>query len=779
MAGSQIIDVPGQGQVEFPAGMSDADIVTAIKKLSGGKSPDTMAGSVMQTPEERMLSGRQQIREYALGGGGQDAGRAAGLTARAAIKASPPVALGSMAGTAVDSLASLLNIPFRFNTPQALDRLLNAAGLPEPSSGMERIGSTIAEGMGSAGATAAAANLVRPAGVLGQGIQSALTSNLGSQVVGSGVGAGASGSVAEMGGGPMAQMAAGLAGGYVGSTAAQGANQTFNRVRQAGGGMPSAIGQSVVAGATAPFGLNNLIQNQIARRAGATDAEFTPGQRSDTAREGAYLSRETGIDLSPGEQSGNRWILGMENAARQYGPTADKVQAYDVTKAKQAVSRIESIADRISTLKVPTDRLGNAIQDTVESAVRNLGEYRNTTANRDYGEVRRIAGNQPVIKWDNLQRELQGIVDEYKNIPSPGGDSQKVLSQALASLRKITGEVEPGVPAKVIDPGAGRGTIRLPGKQAATELLGNTIDEAMRTRRFYGQGAKGKANIFEEVNPDLNRTLSSRLFRAIEEDFRMAPDGISDPTLRRTFEAANRNYGNISDSITYIEKSALGKLIGERYVDPVMNGDPISSVAGEKVLKALMTSEPSTRKASLDILSKHNPKLVDDIKAHVIRDALEKAGNIPPSTRGTSEMPISFAKFVTAIQGNQSSLDRQLGSYGFSPAEQRDIVTTVRAMTRAGDRTGYNASGTTPQSENIGLMGQAAGVAANLGTGALRAAAHGAYSIAGKIIGMNKIADAMTTQRGRDALKTIHKTSASPDAVISALAVIEGEKENE
>lgn len=52
MAG-QIIDVPGQGQVEFPDGMADADIVAAIKKMSPSKAaggaanlltgPDAMA----------------------------------------------------------------------------------------------------------------------------------------------------------------------------------------------------------------------------------------------------------------------------------------------------------------------------------------------------------------------------------------------------------------------------------------------------------------------------------------------------------------------------------------------------------------------------------------------------------------------------------------------------------------------------------------------------------------------------------------------------------------
>src|SRR6478752_8941342 len=36
---AQIIDVPGQGQVEFPDGMDDAAIVSAIQGMSGQKAP--------------------------------------------------------------------------------------------------------------------------------------------------------------------------------------------------------------------------------------------------------------------------------------------------------------------------------------------------------------------------------------------------------------------------------------------------------------------------------------------------------------------------------------------------------------------------------------------------------------------------------------------------------------------------------------------------------------------------------------------------------------------
>jgi hypothetical protein len=794
MAGSQIIEVPGQGQVEFPAGMSDADIVTAIKKLSSDKKPDSMAGSVMQTPEERFASDRRAVRDIAIGGDGRQAGRALGLTATAAIKAA--TGIPAMFGDAVG-----------LNTSGAVDRLLNMVGLPTPQTGVERLGVGVASGMAGAGVLSGMARLAQPISMAGQGIANLLTQNMGSQVIGSGAASGASDLAAEMGGGPIMQMAAGLGGGYLGSTAALGGAQTFQRVRDSQNipfrpspvgterfgtgaplptfsglaeqakGLPSAIGQGMVAATAAPLGLNNRFQNAMARAAGASDNEFIPGKREAFAREGESLARQTGIDLSPGEVSGNRMLLGMENAARQYGPTATKVQAYDVAKANQAVERINAIADKITQRKTPTDALGNYIQETVSSAVKNLDNYRSTTADKDYGQVRKIAGNEPVIKWDNLRAELQNIVDEYKNVAAPNSDAAKIVSQAQQSISKITGIVEPGTAPKTIDPGMGRGTIKLPGEPTVIGLLGNTIDDAMKTRRFYGRAAAGSADIFENVNPNIQRNLAARLFRAIESDFETAPNGLSDPRLRTAFEGANRNYSNITQSIKYIEGSALGKLVGEKFVDPVMNGAAINSVSGEQVVKTLMNADPSTRIASLNIIRNHNPKLADDFKAFVIRDALEKAGNIPPSARGASEMPISFNKFVGALQGKDASLPRQLESFGFSADESKDVIATVRALTRAGDRTGYNYSGTTAQAENIGMVQQGAGVMANLATGSVRAAAAGTYRLAGQIIGMNKIADAMTTAQGRAALQTLARTNASPQAVIAAAEFIRADKQ--
>jgi len=66
---AQVIDVPGQGLVEFPDGMSDTDIVSAIQRMSGNQSA---AASMVEAAKPTMMD---QVRGSAAGGvvqGGRD-----------------------------------------------------------------------------------------------------------------------------------------------------------------------------------------------------------------------------------------------------------------------------------------------------------------------------------------------------------------------------------------------------------------------------------------------------------------------------------------------------------------------------------------------------------------------------------------------------------------------------------------------------------------------------------------------------------------------------------
>lgn len=638
-------------------------------------------------------------------------GRQLGLTVRAGAKG--VVAIPSMIGDALG-----------LNTSGAVDALLSKL-LPTPQNATERIAQDVAGAMAGGGAIGAAANLSKPLGAVAQSVAQQLAANQGMQTAATMAGSGASSATREAGGGELAQLSAGLA---------------------VGVGVPMAI-QAV----------RNIPGNMIA-------SSIQKSESKPFAQEGKRLREATGIELSPGAETGNKMLLGMENTARQYGPLADRVQDIDVKIANQAIKRVNTLADNISAAKSDPIQLGTKIEETVKSAAKSIDLARDRTAAIDFGKVRELAGDAPVIKLKNFSDELQNLINEYKNVP--GSDAEKITSQASAALRRITGQVSHSVPAGAVL--SLEGTPLVPAQSAIKGTIDNTITEAMKARRFYGQASKGAANVFEDIAPNMNRQIGARLFGAINKDFDESALNASG-TLREALDTANKNYKQFSQSLEYLEKSTLGKLIGEDVADAAISGAKASTTAGEAVIQKLMTTYPSSRKAAIDILERWNPSLAKDFRAFVLRDALDKGMSIPPSTKGAGQIPISFNKFVNALQGDKVGFEKQLASYGFKKNEISDIKDTVAAMVRAGDRTGYNYSNTGVMQQNTeiaGAMGDAA-------MGNIKGAASKVLSIGGKYIGLGKIADAMESEKGRAALRTLSSAKASPQSVIEAFATIE------
>lgn len=72
------------------------------------------------------------------------------------------------------------------------------------------------------------------------------------------------------------------------------------------------------------------------------------------------------------------------------------------------------------------------------------------------------------------------------------------------------------------------------------------------------------------------------------------------------------------------------------------------------------------------------------------------------------------------------------------------------------------------------LMGDAVMSSVTGGIGGMaRNVAGKTISLAGKRIGMNKIVDAMASEEGRRALKTLSAPKASPQAILSAFETVE------
>jgi len=666
----------------------------------------------------------------------EDVGRQVGLSLRAPAKAALSLGgLGTMVGDAIFGLAGQ---PGR--TSQGLDNLLNKV-FPSPETPTERVSQDVAGSLAGMAGMASAGQLIGRAAVSGSvtdTVARALYSNLPAQTLSTAAASGASGITRESGGGPGSQLAAGLIAGVGAPMAAQAAVNM---------GPQAVLKRSMERSAATPF-----------------------------AREGERLAQDTGIELTPGARTGNRFMTAMENTARQYSPTADRVQDVDIKIANQAIARVNTLADQISKNKGDPETLGNRIMGTVQAAARKLDDMRRSVADRDYAAVRDIAGDGKVIRLQSFADELGKIIDDYSNVA--GSDAQKVVAQARAALGRITGVIEQGTPTRTIQTPAGNG-IRLYGSPTVSGTLDNTIDEALKTRSFYGQASRGGANVFEDIAPNLQRRLSSRLFRAINEDFDNAADTLNGP-LKQALSQANSNYKRASQSIEFLEKSALGKMVGDDLVDAAMTGTKVNTTSGEQIMQRISGMHPSVRRNSIDIISKWNPQLAQDIRAQVLRDALDQAAAIPPSAKGSSQVPISFNRFITALGSQKVSFDKNLESYGFTPKEIKDIRDTASAMLRQGDRTGTNFSNTEVMRQNMEVS-QAMGDTVRAGvTGGFSALATGAIgravTLAGKRIGMNRIVDAMASDEGRKALRTLSSPKASPQAVLAAFATIDPEQ---
>jgi len=196
-----IVEIPGVGEVAFPASMSRDQITQQVRKLSGqatGMVYEEAPGISISYPSD------QFAEPDAL----SQAGRQAGLTARGAVTglAGLPTMIG-------DPLNQLINRITGTNLPpasQSLQSLMNMIGLPQPQTQQERVVQDITAGMSGVGAAPAIARGASAIAPQALNMMSPLLQRLGMQTTAAGAASGGAGLVREEGGGTGSQMAAGL-----------------------------------------------------------------------------------------------------------------------------------------------------------------------------------------------------------------------------------------------------------------------------------------------------------------------------------------------------------------------------------------------------------------------------------------------------------------------------------------------------------------------------------------------------------------------------------------
>lgn len=457
------------------------------------------------------------------------------------------------------------------------------------------------------------------------------------------------------------------------------------------------------------------------------------------AAKGAKLEAQTGIPLTLGQRTGSRGVLMVEGVARQHPASADQVFAFDQKATRAAQQRLNSILDGLDKRGMGPIGTGQQVEQAFTGAVDRAVKQRELQAAFDYGTARKLAGNRPIINPANLRSELEQIISEHGG-PGAGREGAKIVAQARAMLKDIG------------KPGAQAMDMYQP--QTAAERGRLTLDNFIRRRSQYSKASAGTGQIFNDIDTRASRALSGRLAAAMNRDIAdTAADPAIHPDLARELVGANKNYQQHSQAIDELGQTVLGRLFNGKY-----------DQAPEAIADKFFRMRPSELRSAASILQQQDPQALAAVKRHMLETWMDKAR---PSSSQQAAPGVKFspAKFNSALPD-----DSVLRSV-FSRQEYVQIKQVSKALERVADRAGMEGSQTGRITMALSVL------KAMFSTNPL----HIAQGV-GTVLAPRKIAQAMTTPQGRQAVLTLTRTKPGTKmagrAITNLMAVAGGAQTN-
>lgn len=444
--------------------------------------------------------------------------------------------------------------------------------------------------------------------------------------------------------------------------------------------------------------------------------------------ESDQLSAATGVPFTPGQSTGSKGLTMMEQRLRQSAKTADQVFEHDNNATAALDNYISRMLRNTSANARSPEETGDLVRSAIRSKVGQVEQARRQVAEQQYGAIRQMVGGRPLIPADNLRAALSDVAAEYGTIATPGA---KALS-------------------------------RFADKTSGSEL--GDVQNLMKLRSYLSKVAGGQAKISGEL---VDRKVAASMLSAIDNDLDAGAQQLGG-RVGDMLKAANQNYKNFSGQMEYLQRSPLGKLLGED-VTNAMTGGSFNSIPAEKVLEKVRKMTPSEASATRVMMQDVSPEAWQALKRQVIEDALEQARLAAPS-QGANTLAMQPTAFVRALNG-QHIQGQAWAKALLEPGELVQLNNAFKAAQRLGDKTGFNFSGTASALE--GGVEKTARDAANV---TMLGAATRAIGAAHSRLTSKKLAAAMVDPEGRKALLKLSqlppesKQAASLVGYLAALA---------
>lgn len=441
-------------------------------------------------------------------------------------------------------------------------------------------------------------------------------------------------------------------------------------------GTGSLVTQGIQRGVNAPRQLINAAvvpQAPVGQAPANKLVQIVSGTPSGIRR-GDRVAQSTGISLTPGQRSGGKAMTMMENVARGSVWTRDRMFAGDQARARQMLNAIRSTARDASPAGASPEAFATNLQGTVRKMTGDLADARSAFGRQAYGAVENAAGGARVVQTNATLDEIAKIVDEFGDVQ--GADATAIARQAEAFFNKLKGDgsITPGL--------------------------------AVRQLQAWEKAARTGSGLFDGVQDrSTAKTLAGRLSRALLADLDDTATNVGG-SLGDSLRAANAGWRQYSQQIDALEASALGRMVGDDFVDAI--GGNFNAVSPEKVWQKLDGLSPTELESVKSYITKANPELWGQYQRLVLERARDVARQSAPSS-GAHTLGINPGAFVKALEGSsgQKAVDMQKRLsviFGGSPTEAR-VGDILEAGRRMADTTGYNFSGTAGASELMAMPG--------------------------------------------------------------------------
>lgn len=320
---------------------------------------------------------------------------------------------------------------------------------------------------------------------------------------------------------------------------------------------------------------------------------------SDTATEGARLGKKMGVDFSAGELTGNPTAMGIEDALANSARWGGKFAEANQKKVDAVVGNFQKTLDKIYPESTTRTDVGDRLTAAYNGTLNNLVKTRGAQAKIDFDSALKGDEGNAVILSNNLFKELQAIKSE--------GDA-KLLTKSKAHAASLAGRLLNRVSTKTQNGNVQADSISL-------QDMANGLSD-------FSAEASRPGSILDNAQTAAERRVYARLFGALQSDLDAeiaTPKG--NAARAAQLAVARDNFRNLSGQISDVQKTALGKVVGNAEHDSQGN----LVVSPEKMADKFAGMEPTEIRNVLGFLDKSHPDVAQMVRRHTLERALSKA----------------------------------------------------------------------------------------------------------------------------------------------------------